>query len=340
MPESNAILDVNDLSIRFYTDKGIVKAVNNLSFSLYKGETLAIVGESGAGKSIVSLSILKILDENGEIASGTIHFKGKDLVGFSEKEIRDIRGKDISMIFQEPMTSLNPVLTVGFQITEAILTHKAISKSEARDIAIDLLAKVGIPEPARRFDQYPHELSGGLRQRVMIAMALSCNPSILIADEPTTALDVTVQAQIVELMKEIQKKFGMSVMYITHNLGLVASIADRVIVMYGGDIIEKAPVRNVFKEPRHPYTWGLINSIPRIDHDKEKLWTIPGSVPTPFNYPKGCKFSNRCFFVKDVCHETPPELKEHTDGHSARCHFAADMPEMIAEYKKNSEGNE
>lgn len=291
------LLKVENLHVHFKTEDGIIKAVNGVNFELFSGETLAIVGESGSGKTVTALSTIRLLDENGWISEGKIRYKDIDVLALSDNQLRKIRGKEISMIFQEPMTALNPVFTIGDQIIESLELHLDMGKQEARNRAIELLTKVGIPEPERRIDQYPHELSGGMRQRAMIAMALSCNPSILIADEPTTALDVTIQAQILELMKELQKEFQMSIIFITHDLGVVAEMADRAIVMYGGEVVESADIITIFKKPRHPYTWGgLMNSIPRIDRDEERLLSIPGVVPNPLNFPKGCKFSNRCFF--------------------------------------------
>ncbi|MDK2907396.1 MAG: peptide/nickel transport system ATP-binding protein, partial [Petrotoga sp.] len=316
---SKPILRVDNLHVHFKTEDGIIKAVNGASFDLYPGETLAIVGESGSGKTVTALSTIRLLDENGWIAEGEIQYKDMDVLSLSDNHLRKIRGKEISMIFQEPMTALNPVYTVGEQIMESLELHLKMSEKEGKKRAIDLLRKVGIPEPERRIDQYPHELSGGMRQRAMIAMALACNPSILIADEPTTALDVTIQAQILELMKDLQNEFKMSIIFITHDLGVIAEMADRAIVMYGGEVVESGEIKTIFKRPRHPYTWGLMNSIPRIDKEEERLLSIPGVVPNPLNFPKGCKFSNRCFFADQKCIDEDPNLEEVEPSHFSRC---------------------
>lgn len=321
MNNKEKLLIVENLKTHFNTEDGIVKAVNGLDFELSEGETLSIVGESGSGKSVTVLSIMKLLDDNGYIADGKIILKGQDITNYSNNKMRKIRGNEIAMIFQEPMTALNPVFTVGFQIMEPIIIHLNKTKKEAKQLAIDLLRKVGIPEPEKRVNQYPHELSGGMRQRAMIAMALSCNPSILIADEPTTALDVTIQAQILDLIKKLQEDMGMAVIFITHDLGVVAEISDRVIVMYGGEVVEKGTNYKVYNHPQNPYTWGLMNSIPRLDVDKEKLWAIPGVVPSALNFPKGCKFSNRCFLKEEKCINENPPLIEMEDGHLSRCWY-------------------
>lgn len=338
LKENNKIeplLHVEDLHVHFKTEDGIVKAVNGASFDLYPGETLAIVGESGSGKTVTALSTIRLLDENGWIAQGKIQYKNMDVLSLSDNQLRKVRGKEISMIFQEPMTALNPVYTIGEQILESLELHLGMSEKKGRERAIELLRKVGIPEPERRIDQYPHELSGGMRQRAMIAMALSCNPSILIADEPTTALDVTIQAQILELMKDLQEEFKMSIIFITHDLGVVAEMADRVIVMYGGEVVERTDIKTIFKKPRHPYTWGLMNSIPRIDREEERLLSIPGVVPNPLNFPKGCKFSNRCFFADQKCVDQDPELKEIEEGHFSRCWH---IDKLLEEMNKVKEG--
>jgi len=316
---SEPILRVDNLHVHFKTEDGIIKAVNGASFELYPGETLAIVGESGSGKTVTALSTIRLLDENGWIDEGEIQYKDMDVLSLSYNHLRKIRGKEISMIFQEPMTALNPVYTIGEQIMESLELHLKMNEKEGKKRAIDLLKKVGIPEPERRIDQYPHELSGGMRQRAMIAMALACNPSILIADEPTTALDVTIQAQILELMKDLQNEFKMAIIFITHDLGVIAEMADRALVMYGGEVVESGEIKTIFKRPRHPYTWGLMNSIPRIDKDEEKLLSIPGVVPNPLNFPKGCKFSNRCFFADQKCVDEDPNLEEIEPGHFSRC---------------------
>jgi len=316
---SEPILRVDNLHVHFKTEDGIIKAVNGASFELYPGETLAIVGESGSGKTVTALSTIRLLDENGWIAEGEIQYKDMDVLSLSYNHLRKIRGKEISMIFQEPMTALNPVYTIGEQIMESLELHLKMNEKKGKKRAIDLLKKVGIPEPERRIDQYPHELSGGMRQRAMIAMALACNPSILIADEPTTALDVTIQAQILELMKDLQNEFKMAIIFITHDLGVIAEMADRALVMYGGEVVESGEIKTIFKRPRHPYTWGLMNSIPRIDKEEERLLSIPGIVPNPLNFPKGCKFSNRCFFADQKCVDEDPNLEEIEPCHFSRC---------------------
>jgi len=313
------LLKVNNLKTYFFTDDGVVKAVDGVNFEVYPGETLGIVGESGCGKSVTSLSILRLLDEKGKIVDGEIIFEGKDLVKLDENEMREIRGNDIAMIFQEPMVALNPVYTVGDQIMEAIILHQKVHKDEARKIAIDMLRKVGIPEPEKRVDEYPHELSGGMRQRAMIAMALSCHPKLLIADEPTTALDVTIQAQILELMKQLQKDLGMAIIMITHDLGVIAEISDRVAVMYAGKMVEYTDVKRLFKNPKHPYTWALLNAIPRLDIEQERLFSIPGVVPDALHFPSGCKFHTRCEFATEKCRNEEPGLIEIEDGHFVAC---------------------
>lgn len=320
--EKNPLLIVRNLRTYFYTEDGVVKAVDGVDFEVYEGETLGIVGESGSGKSVSSLAVLRLLDPKGKIEEGSeIIFNGKSLLELSEDEMRRIRGNDIAMIFQEPMVALNPVFTIGDQIMEAILLHRDVDKKAARQMAIDMLNKVGIPEPEKRIDEYPHELSGGMRQRAMIAMALSCRPELLIADEPTTALDVTIQAQILELMKELQREYGMAIILITHDVGVIAENADRVVVMYGGKVMETSDVQTTFKKPKHPYTWGLLNSIPRLDIEQERLYSIPGMVPDPLHFPAGCRFSNRCEFGEEKCSVEMPPLVEIEPGHMVRCFF-------------------
>lgn len=316
------MLSVRNLRTYFYTEDGVVRAVDGVDFDVYEGETLGIVGESGSGKSVTSLAILRLLDPKGKIEDGSeIIFNGKNLLDLNEDEMRKIRGNDIAMIFQEPMVALNPVFTIGDQIMEAILLHQDVDKKKAREMAIDMLRKVGIPEPEKRVDEYPHELSGGMRQRAMIAMALSCRPKLLIADEPTTALDVTIQAQILELMKSLQKEYGMAIILITHDVGVIAENADRVVVMYGGKVMETSDVRTTFRKPKHPYTWGLLNSIPRLDIEQERLYSIPGMVPDPLHFPAGCRFSNRCEFGEEKCTVEMPPLVEVESGHMVRCFF-------------------
>ena len=314
------LIDVNDLQTYFHTEEGTVKAVDGVSFEIYPGETLGVVGESGCGKSVTSLSIMRLIESPpGQIENGEILFNGKDLTKLSQKEMRKIRGNDISMIFQEPMTSLNPVYTVGDQIMEAILIHKDVNKKQARQEAIDMLRKVGIPLPEQRVDEYPHQLSGGMRQRVMIAMALSCDPQLLIADEPTTALDVTIQAQILELMNSLKRQFGMAIMMITHDLGVIAEVSDRVAVMYAGKIVEYTDVKTLYADPKHPYTWGLMHSIPHIEKDLDRLEAIPGNVPNPLNFPTGCKYNTRCPFATDKCRTDEPDILEVEEGHHVAC---------------------
>ena len=313
------LLSVKNLSTEFPVKKGIVKAVEDVSFDVDAGEILAIVGESGSGKSVTSLSVMGLLAEPGHVAGGSMEFEGKDLVTLSEREYRELRGNDMAMIFQEPMTSLNPVYRVGKQIVEAIRTHENVSKKEARERAIDMLRKVGIPSPEKRIDDYPHQMSGGMRQRVMIAMALSCNPKLLIADEPTTALDVTIQAQILDLLRRLRDDTGMAVLLITHDLGVVAETADRVVVMYCGQVVEEAEVRTLFDHPMHPYTLGLLKSIPRLeDDDSKRLYMIKGMVPNPLEMPPGCHFSDRCDSCMDICREKIPDLVD-VGGHKVRC---------------------
>ena len=323
MATSERLLEVVDLKTYFDTDEGTVKAVDGVSFHLDRGETLAVVGESGSGKSVMSLSVMRLIaTPPGRIAGGQILFEGQDIVKKSEREMRRIRGNDISMIFQEPMTSLNPVYTVGDQIAEAIVLHQGKSYREAMKLAADMLDLVGIPEPGKRVKNYPHQMSGGMRQRVMIAMALSCGPKLLIADEPTTALDVTIQAQILDLMRKLQDEIGMSILFITHDLGVVAEVADRAVVMYAGRAVEEAHVNDIFANPRMPYTLGLLNSIPRVDRaaeHQERLQAIPGNVPNPLYLPAGCAFHPRCRFVQDRCREAIPPLVDSGGGHEVRC---------------------
>ena len=317
--EEQPLLVVDDVHTSFTTDKGIVQAVNGLSFTLEKGKTLGIVGESGSGKSVTSYTIMRILEQNGHMDSGHIYFKGEDITQYSEKKMAAFRGKDIAMIFQDPMTSLNPVYTVGNQIVEAITLHSDVSKKEAKEQAIEMLEMVGINDAERRFKQYPHELSGGMRQRVMIAMALVAKPSILIADEPTTALDVTIQAQILELMQDLQKKLGMAIIIVTHDLGVIAQMADEIVVMYGGRICERGTAEDIFYNPHHEYTKGLLRSIPDAQNMKQKLIPIEGSPINLLNLPKGCAFCARCEQAMDVClNHVPPELKVG-DTHRAAC---------------------
>lgn len=314
------LLEVNDLKTYFYTDSGVGKAVDGVTFSLEKGKTLGIVGESGCGKSVTSLSIMRLVDPTtGRNEGGSIFFDGQDLLQLPEKEMRKIRGNRISMIFQEPMTSLNPVFTVGHQIEESLLLHKGLDKKAARARAIELLEMVGIPEATKRVNEYPHQLSGGMRQRVMIAMALSGDPELLIADEPTTALDVTIQAQILQLLQDLQKKLGMSIIIITHDLGVIAEMADEVAVMYAGDIVEMAKTRELFDDPKHPYTIGLMNSIPDVNENIDRLRTLDGLVPSLYDMPKGCRFAPRCQFACPECQASRVELTNLAGGRQVRC---------------------
>ena len=318
------LLDIRGLRTHFFTEAGVAKAVDGVDLSVYPGEVLGLVGESGSGKSVTALSVLRLIpDPPGKIVSGDIMFKGRDLLKLDYDAIRDVRGKDIGMIFQEPMTSLNPVFTIGFQLMEVYLQHEHISKKEAFDRCVEMLRLVGIEDGATRMKQYPHQFSGGQRQRVMIAMALALNPGLLIADEPTTALDVTIQAQILDLMMEMKERLKESaILLITHNLAVVAETCDRVAVMYGGKIQELAPVKELFKNPMHPYTRGLLGSLPRVDGPKaERLTTIPGSVPDILDLPVGCKFTTRCPDRFEPCPDIEPALVERTPGHFVRCHL-------------------
>jgi peptide/nickel transport system ATP-binding protein len=320
------LLEVNHLTTRFKLKKGTVTAVNDVSFSMEKGEILAIVGESGSGKSVTSLSIMGLISSPGSIAGGEILFKGQDLTKLPLHELQKIRGDQISMIFQEPMTSLNPVQRVKDQIMESIMTHMKLSKKEAYQRTVQMLDLVGIPSPERRAEDFPHQMSGGMRQRVMIAMALSCHPELLIADEPTTALDVTIQAQILDLLFDLREKLGMAVLLITHDLGVVAESADRVIVMYCGKILEAADVKTLFTDPKHPYTVGLLKSIPKLSEEVDRLYMIRGMVPNPLRMPKGCAFSDRCDKCMDKCREHMPALTEK-DGAQVRCFLYSDEME-------------
>jgi peptide/nickel transport system ATP-binding protein len=304
-----ALLEVNDLKTYFRTDDGIVKAVDGVSFEVEKGKTLGIVGESGCGKSVTCLTIMGLNAKRNTITTGEALFRDEDLLTMNSRRLRDIRGNDIAMIFQDPMTSLNPVHTIGRQLVEAILLHRDVTKSQARARALELLKAVGIPRAERRVDDYPHQFSGGMRQRVMIAMALVNDPDLLIADEPTTALDVTTQAQILELMNRLQREFGSAIIIITHDLGVVAETADDVVVMYAARIAEKGTVGEIFNRPHHPYTWGLLGSLPRLDTEAERLVQIPGQPPSLLNPPRGCRFHPRCPYVMEVCKNEEPRLK-------------------------------
>lgn len=320
---SRPLLEVRDLKTHFFTRAGVVKAVNGVSFSLNEGETLGIVGESGSGKTVTAMSVMRLIPSPpGKIVGGSILYKGTDLVTLPEAKMREIRGDQISMIFQDPMTSLNPVLTVGYQIAEVLMLHRKKNKKEAMEQAVEMLRQVGIPEPEKRAESYPHQLSGGMRQRAMIAMALACQPGLLIADEPTTALDVTIQAQILDLMKKLQKKTGTAIIMITHDLGVVAELCQKVLVMYAGEPVEQADVETVFNSPGHPYTRGLLGSLPDLDSDdKRRLTPIEGVPPDLRHLPPGCNFANRCQEVRDRCLAESPAPVEISPGHVVACHL-------------------
>ncbi|MFP4697434.1 MAG: ABC transporter ATP-binding protein [Eubacteriales bacterium] len=312
---SKKLIKVKNLAVSFTTHGGEVQAVRGVSFELSQGETLAIVGESGSGKSVASKALMGIIAENGKIKKGSIRFGNKEISNMKEKELQKLRGKEIAMIFQDPMTSLNPVMTVGKQIMEGIIKHQGLKKKKAKEKAIELIKLVGIDEPQKRFKQYPHQFSGGMRQRIVIAIALSCNPKILIADEPTTALDVTIQAQILELIKELQNKTGVAVIFITHDLGVVANVADRVAVMYAGKIVEIGSANEIFYEPRHPYTWGLLASMPSLDSEEDELYSIPGSPPDLLNPPKGDAFARRSEYGLKIDYEKEPPYFKVSNSH-------------------------
>lgn len=317
---NKSLVEFKNLKTYFHTDKGIVKSVNDVSFNIQKGETVGIVGESGCGKSVTAMSLMRLIPSPpGKIEDGDILLEGKSILEMSEQELRSIRGNEISMIFQEPMTSLNPALTIGHQLCEGIILHEKLSKKDARKKAIDMIKLVEIPRAEEVYNSYPHELSGGMRQRVMIAMALSCNPKLLIADEPTTALDVTIQSQILDLMRNIKDKFNTSIMLITHDLGVVAEMCDRVVVMYAGKVVETGNVLDIFKNPLHPYTKGLLMSKPSLTNDSTTLYSIPGQVPNPINLPNGCYFSDRCSKCIDKCKHEIPKLKDLNNNQNVAC---------------------
>ncbi len=333
---SEPFLQVNDLTVHFPTDDGVVRAVDGLSFTLRKGETLGIVGESGSGKSVTSLAIMGLHRGTRAKVSGSVMLDGTDLLAIGDEELRRLRGRKLAMIFQDPLSAMHPYYTVGKQLTEAIRVHEKVSRQAARATVVDMLGRVGIPNPSRRFDQYPHEFSGGMRQRAMIAMALINNPELLIADEPTTALDVTVQAQILDLMRDLQREFGSAIIMITHDLGVVAEIADDVMVMYGGKAVEYAEVDDLFHQPDHPYTWGLLTSMPRLDRAKsERLLPVVGNPPSLINVPPGCAFNPRCAFTEfgsRPCDVAVPELAESYPKHDSRCHIPVPLrAELFAE---------
>lgn len=328
------LLEVKELKIHFHTERGTITAVDGISFHVEEGEILGVVGESGCGKSVTSQAILRLFDEKHTVQyDGEIYFKGKDLLLLSTDAMQQIRGNDISMVFQDPLSSLNPVYTIGYQIAESILLHQKVSKKAAYEKAVDLLRMTGIPAPEKRVHEYPHQLSGGMRQRAMIAMTLACQPKLLIADEPTTALDVTIQAQILDLMLELNRDHQMGIIFITHDLGVVAEICTRVVVMYLGQIVEEADVDTLFAKPRHPYTRGLMKSIPQLDGDRsQKLHVIEGMVPSLDNIPVGCRFAPRCPHADGLCSEHPPEYREYAAGHKVRCWHA----EKIAQEEERS----
>lgn len=314
------ILEIKNLKTHFFTDNGVVKAVDGVDIHVNEGETLGIVGESGSGKSVTSLSIMGLLnDTSGRVVDGKIEFQGRNLVNLGEEDMRRIRGNDIAMIFQEPMTSLNPVLRIGKQISEAIRLHLKYDKAKAKEHTINMLKLVGIPRAENIYSEFPFQLSGGMRQRVMIAMAMACNPKLLIADEPTTALDVTIQAQILDLMRKLKKDVGTAIMFVTHDLGVVAEMCDRVVVMYAGRVVERGDVYQIFENPKHPYTKGLLKSVPVLRQKIERLASIPGNVPSPKNMPKGCKFAPRCSEAFDKCWEEEPSFYNVEENHSSKC---------------------
>ena len=326
--DDDLLLEIRDLRTYFYSDEGVAKAVDGVTYHIRRGETLGVVGESGCGKSVTAMSILQLIPQPpGRIEGGEIIFRGRNLLDLGEAEMRKIRGDQISIIFQEPMTSLNPVFRVGDQIGEALVLHQGMTKRQAHARAIEMLERVGIPDPHLRVDDYPHQMSGGMKQRVMIAMALACSPSLLIADEPSTALDVTIQAQILDLLRELQQETGMAILLITHDLGVIAEMADHVAVMYAGKVVEHAPVEELFLNPKHPYTTGLFRSLPRLGSEQETLDVIPGNVPNPLEFPEGCKFWPRCAHANDGCRETEPELRDVGADHTAACHRIGEIEE-------------
>ena len=326
-----ALLEVRDLRTEFVTDAGTLTAVDGVGFEVEAGRTLAIVGESGCGKSVTALSIMGLIPQPpGRIVGGSVRFEGAELLGLDKRALNELRGNAIAMIFQEPMSSLNPAFTIGEQIVEGLVRHRRIGRTEAEARAVEMLARVRIPAPAERFHDHPHKLSGGMRQRAMIAMALACDPRLLIADEPTTALDVTIQAQILELMRTLQQETGTAVILITHDLGVVAEVADDVVVMYAGKVVEQAPVGALFEKPQHPYTVGLLGSIPRLDADAVRLASIDGQVPSPFQPEPGCSFAPRCPFADERCRATPPALRDLGERHLAACWKAPLDPDRLA----------
>ena len=333
------LLSIEDLKVEFSTYGGSIKAVRGVNMSVEPGECVAVVGESGCGKSVTAKSILRLLPKNGRITEGHIWFEGEDLLKRTEKQMQQLRGNDIGMIFQDPMTSLNPTMTVGKQISEALIKHQGLSKAEAKERTIEFLRLVGIANPEKRFGEYPDSLSGGMRQRVVIAIAMCCNPRLLLADEPTTALDVTIQAQILDLMRELQEKFNTAIILITHDLGVVANMASRVLVFYAGRVVEEGQAEDVFYRPRHPYTWGLIKSMPRLNSEKkEDLISIEGTPPDLFAPPKGCAFAPRCAYALNLCHEQDPAMFDLGSGHCASCWL--NLPTIPQELKPDWIGSE
>jgi peptide/nickel transport system ATP-binding protein len=323
MPEpTSPLLEVRDLDVTFRTENGVVHAVDGLSLSLALGEVVGIVGESGSGKTVSMMAVMRLIRDPNAVIAGEVIHRGRDLLKLSPREMREVRGGEIAMIFQDPMTALTPVYTVGWQIAEQLRAHEDLTRKQARGRTVELLAEVGISNPERRIDDYPHQFSGGMRQRVMIAMALSCNPSLLIADEPTTALDVTIQAQILELMKRLQRDYGSSILLITHDMGVVSEIAERVIVMYAGSVIEEGPKAAIFRDPQHPYTWGLLGSIPRVGRRVRRLATIPGSPPSLLAPPAGCRFAPRCVHRFERCSVRPELIERVAPGRADACHLA------------------
>ena len=321
------LLRIENLRTYFHTPTGVARAVDGVSFSIDRGETVSVVGESGCGKSVTALSLLRLIQAPGRIEEGSrLWFEGRDLMTLDAEAIRQVRGNRIAMVFQEPMTALNPVFTVGDQIAEVARVHDGASRKAAWERAVEMLSLVGIPSPRERAGNYPHQMSGGMRQRVLIAMALVMNPALLIADEPTTALDVTIQAQILELLAKVQQEFGTAILLITHDLGVVAEAAQRVVVMYGGQVVEEAPVRTLFAEPAHPYTRGLMQAMPRVGMNRERLTTIPGSVPPPTAWPSGCRFRDRCSHAWEKCEREAPAMLDVSPAHTARCHLVAGEP--------------
>lgn len=316
------LLSIADLNVSFRSDEGMTRVLENVSFDIAPGEIVGLVGESGSGKSVTAMAVMSLLGAQGQIEpGGAVHLNGRNIADLTEREMLNVRGRDIGMIFQEPMTSLNPLMTVGYQIAEPLRTHLDMSRSKAHDRAVELLAEVGIPDPQARVDEYPHHMSGGMRQRIMIAMALACDPKLLIADEPTTALDVTIQAQILELMRNLRDRKGSGILLITHDLGVIAQMADRVVVMYAGQVAEVGPLRDLLAEPRHPYTKMLLNCAPRVDLLSPRLPIIPGSLPEPDEWAAGCRFHPRCPLADDRCRKESPVLNDVGDGHASRCHY-------------------